>query len=36
MHHDDAFTNDTALAEMMNFIEANGYDYIFADSKIEM
>ncbi len=35
MHHDDAFTNDTALAEMMNFIEANGYDYIFADSKIE-
>jgi glycosyltransferase involved in cell wall biosynthesis len=35
MHHDDAFTSDTALAEMMNFIETNGYDYIFADSKIE-
>jgi glycosyltransferase involved in cell wall biosynthesis len=35
MHHDDAFNNDTALAEMVSFIEANRYDYIFTNSAIE-
>jgi glycosyltransferase involved in cell wall biosynthesis len=35
MHHDDAFNSNTALAEMISFIEANGYDYVFSDSAIE-
>lgn len=35
MHHDDAFNSITALAEMMNYIKANDYDYIFSDSAID-
>ncbi|MBL7743839.1 MAG: glycosyltransferase family 2 protein [Chitinophagaceae bacterium] len=34
MHHDDAFTSYTSLEEMVNFIEANNYDYIFTDTKV--
>lgn len=35
MHHDDAFNSNTSLEEMVNFIEANNYDYIFTDTKVK-
>jgi glycosyltransferase involved in cell wall biosynthesis len=35
MHHDDAFAGKDALAAMVNHIEANNYDYVFCDTKIE-
>jgi glycosyltransferase involved in cell wall biosynthesis len=35
MHHDDAFTNPSALEEMFHFMESNNYDYIFCDTKVE-
>ncbi|HEY6505831.1 MAG TPA: glycosyltransferase family 2 protein [Chitinophagaceae bacterium] len=36
MHHDDAFTHDTSLAEMVNCIESSNYDYVFSNTTIEI
>jgi glycosyltransferase involved in cell wall biosynthesis len=35
MHHDDAFVNEDSLADMVSCIDANQYDYLFCDTKIE-
>jgi glycosyltransferase involved in cell wall biosynthesis len=34
IHHDDAFATEDALGEMLSYIEANNYDYIFCDTRI--
>lgn len=35
MHHDDAFAGEDSLSKMVSYIEANDYDYIFCDTRIE-
>lgn len=34
MHHDDAFTTDSSLSDMINYAEKHEYDFVFSNTSI--